>query len=111
MNKQETLQKALDITKGAREEDYGSAKDNFERANILVNAYLFARLIGTSNIAHSLTREEQTIIMMLHKIARLIQSPQHEDSWVDLAGYAACGAEIATADDTGAWLEVGSLED
>lgn len=25
----------------------------------------------------------------------LAASPNHEDSWVDLAGYAACGAELA----------------
>ena len=26
---------------------------------------------------------------------RLAASPNHEDSWVDLVGYAACGAELA----------------
>ncbi|MFN7882545.1 MAG: DUF6378 domain-containing protein [bacterium] len=26
-------------------------------------------------------------------MARLKNSPNHRDSWVDLAGYAACGAE------------------
>ena len=31
------------------------------------------------------------------KIARLIQSPEHPDSWVDLAGCAALGAEVAGA--------------
>ena len=35
------------------------------------------------------------IIMALVKIARLAASPGHEDSWIDLAGYAALGAEIA----------------
>lgn len=28
------------------------------------------------------------------KIARLENDPHHHDSWVALAGYAACGAEI-----------------
>ena len=28
-------------------------------------------------------------------VARLAASPNHEDSWVDLVGYAACGAELA----------------
>jgi hypothetical protein len=32
-------------------------------------------------------------MLALLKIARLQQSPNHRDSWVDLAGYAACGAE------------------
>ncbi len=30
------------------------------------------------------------------KMARLIEAPGHEDSWVDLAGYAACGCEAST---------------
>ena len=36
-------------------------------------------------------------MLALMKIARLKSSEfESEDSWVDLAGYAACGAEIAT---------------
>jgi hypothetical protein len=30
------------------------------------------------------------------KLARLANDDKHEDSWVDLAGYAACGGEVAT---------------
>ena len=29
------------------------------------------------------------------KVARLMETPKHEDSWVDIAGYGACGAEVA----------------
>ena len=35
------------------------------------------------------------IMMALLKIARISKNPQHMDNWVDLAGYAACGGEIA----------------
>jgi hypothetical protein len=31
------------------------------------------------------------------KISRLVESPDHEDSWVDGAGYFALGAEVAGA--------------
>lgn len=34
-------------------------------------------------------------LMALLKIARIEGNPRHRDSWVDLAGYAACGAECA----------------
>jgi hypothetical protein len=34
-------------------------------------------------------------MMALMKIARLENDPSHLDSWTDLAGYAACGAEIS----------------
>lgn len=36
---------------------------------------------------------EVAIMLGLLKIARLKTNPVHRDSWVDLAGYAACGAE------------------
>ena len=39
--------------------------------------------------------EDVAIMMGMLKIARLASNPQHMDSWVDLAGYAACGGEIA----------------
>jgi hypothetical protein len=32
--------------------------------------------------------------MIAVKIARLIQSPNHVDSWRDIAGYAKCGEEV-----------------
>jgi hypothetical protein len=34
----------------------------------------------------------------LLKIARLRANPTHRDSWVDLAGYAACGYEVAAGE-------------
>ena len=33
------------------------------------------------------------LALALLKVARLQGNPEHMDSWVDLAGYAACGAE------------------
>jgi hypothetical protein len=35
------------------------------------------------------------VMMGLLKIARIKTSPAHADNWVDLAGYAACGGELA----------------
>jgi hypothetical protein len=35
----------------------------------------------------------------LIKVARLSTNPTHKDSWIDLAGYAACGAGIALKND------------
>lgn len=32
--------------------------------------------------------------MIVTKVARLIQTPTHLDSWVDVAGYARCGAML-----------------
>lgn len=32
--------------------------------------------------------------MIATKVARLVQTPEHLDSWVDVAGYARCGAML-----------------
>lgn len=35
-----------------------------------------------------------TLDMILDKVARLIKTPDHLDSWVDIAGYARCGVMV-----------------
>ena len=42
------------------------------------------------------SKENVAIMMALLKIARIATGTATEDSFVDLAGYAACGCEIAT---------------
>ncbi|GAA4773131.1 hypothetical protein GCM10023219_20420 [Stakelama sediminis] len=32
--------------------------------------------------------------MIMTKVARLVQSPDHLDSWVDIAGYSRCGVML-----------------
>jgi hypothetical protein len=34
-------------------------------------------------------------MMSLLKLARIRSNPGHSDNWIDLAGYAACGGELA----------------
>ena len=36
----------------------------------------------------------EILAMIVTKVARLIQTPDHLDSWVDVAGYARCGVMI-----------------
>jgi hypothetical protein len=38
--------------------------------------------------------DEVILCMIAVKMSRLIKTPEHEDSWVDIAGYAALGGEI-----------------
>jgi hypothetical protein len=35
--------------------------------------------------------------MILMKLARLANAPKHRDSWLDIAGYTACGADVTEA--------------
>lgn len=78
------LTEANTIVNGARANVYGGPEDNFKRIADLWSAYLNGQAIATTDVANMLA---------LLKIARLKNSPDHRDSWVDIAGYAACGAE------------------
>ena len=46
-------------------------------------------------LGQDVTPEQVALCMTCLKVARLMETPAHEDSWVDIAGYGACGAEIA----------------
>lgn len=69
---------------GSREEDYGSPEDNFA-----VIAALWTAYTGTD-----ITPKDVAMMMALLKIARA-KAGSKPDTYVDLAGYAACGAEIS----------------
>jgi hypothetical protein len=63
---------------------YGPPKIDFDRA---------ARLKAVvAECPDPLARHALEMICI--KIARLIQSPDHEDSWIDVMGYAKCGIEV-----------------
>lgn len=85
MNRKETLEKAMACVLGQREQDHGTPEDNFGRIARLWCAYLGVE-INSCDVA---------MMMALLKIARIAGGSATEDSFVDLAGYAACGAEIS----------------
>jgi hypothetical protein len=86
MTRAETLDKAKKCVCGQRETDYGSPEDNFLTIAKLWSAY--------KNVDFSVI--DVAMMMALLKIARIRTGTATEDSFVDLAGYAACGAEIAS---------------
>lgn len=86
MTRSDILRKAEQCVCGQREQDYGSPEDNFQVIADLWNAY--------KNV--SFTPTDVAMMMALLKIARIKTGTATEDSFVDLAGYAACGGEIAT---------------
>lgn len=71
---------------GHRESDYGSPENNFKIIADLWTAY--------KNI--EFTAKDVSMMMALLKIARIKSDNATEDSFIDLAGYAACGGEIVT---------------
>lgn len=87
MSREEILDKAKECVCGHREQDYGSPENNFKFIANLWNAYLFdnEEVINPTDVA---------MMMALLKIARIKSGGGTGDSFVDLAGYAACGGEI-----------------
>jgi hypothetical protein len=79
----EVLDEASKIVNGERANTYGGPEQSFETIAKLWGSY-FGTVYRPTDVA---------IMLALLKIARLKNSPAHRDSWVDLAGYAACGAE------------------
>ena len=85
--RQRVLREAEKCVCGQREQDYGTPEDSFEMIGNLWTVYLdYATKIDAHDVA---------AMMALLKIARIAKSPDHMDSWCDLAGYASCGGEIA----------------
>ncbi len=89
MNRPDILYKAKQCVCGQREHEYGSPENNFQAIANLWNAYLDKNGVV-------LTPVDVAMMMSLLKIARIKSGTATEDSFVDLAGYAACGGEIAT---------------
>lgn len=90
------LEKARACVCGEREEDYGSPEDSFGCIAELWETYLRAACVSPDAIV-TVTAADVAMLMALLKIARVGTSPVGgtADSFVDLAGYAACGAECA----------------
>ena len=86
MNRATCLKKADECVNGKREQDYGSPESNFLKIADLWSAY-YGAPFSANDVA---------MMMALLKIARISTGTATEDSFVDLAGYAACGCEIAT---------------
>ena len=76
---------------GKREQDYGTPESNFQLIADLWNGYLGGK---TDNPVISVTSVDVSMMMALMKIARIRNGGGSGDSFVDLAGYAACGGEI-----------------
>ena len=85
MNRADILFIAEQLINGDRARDYGDAAENFLRI-----AALWKPILGVN-----VTATDVALCLAQLKIARLIQSPTHQDSWVDAVGYIALGGEIA----------------
>jgi hypothetical protein len=80
---------------------YGGAEDNFKRIARRWSVHMRNRY----GIALELDEIDVASMMIDVKQARLENDPTHRDSWVDIAGYAACGGSINQTRADTAWRE------
>jgi hypothetical protein len=87
MNRGKILDEAKRLTATDRQQTYGDPYINHKRIADLWSVYLETE-ISPSQVA---------LCLSLVKIARLIESPNHLDSYIDLAAYSAIAGEISDA--------------
>lgn len=73
---------------GDRQRDYGPVLPGFERI-----AAMWSAILGIE-----VTAEQYAMCQVATKLGRLAETPNHRDSWLDVAGYAALGAEVAATE-------------
>ena len=93
MDRFDLLDAAKEVV-GDRADEYGTPWQNHERIAVMWTAILGIEV----------EPEQVALCLAAMKIARLSTNLDHQDSWVDLAGYAATGSECLherekTADD------------
>ena len=87
----DVLHKAEKCICNDRETQYGSPEDNFKVISDLWTTYLSSCRPDPVSVSP----QDVAIMMALMKIARIKSGTFKEDSFVDAAGYIACGAEVA----------------
>lgn len=102
MTRAEILDAAKKCVCGQREQDYGTPESNFQLIANLWNSYLGLPYDHSDINEHrdtipKISPTDVAMMMALMKIARIKNGGGTGDSFVDLAGYAACGGEINAA--------------
>jgi len=91
MSRRRTLELALEYVTKDRNVDNGDPEDNFGNIAYLMNWWIKQRY----HARFELSSTDVAVFSMFIKVARLIGNIYKEDNWIDIAGYAACGAETA----------------
>lgn len=86
LSRSEILESARQAVMIDRAATHGDAKSNFSAIAALWSARL-GQKVSPAQVA---------IMLIDLKTARAWGNPSQADNWIDMAGYAACGGEIAT---------------
>lgn len=85
------IDQAQAVVEGERQVNYGSPEDNFKRIASLWEAYLIGR---KQEQLFVIDEKDVAMMMVLMKIARLMNNPNHWDSIKDGIGYFSCLASL-----------------
>jgi hypothetical protein len=85
MNRKEVLDAAARAVLRDRAATHGRPEETFGLIAEFWSSYL----------GQDLSPADAAMLLALLKIARQRQNPSHDDNYLDLAGYAACAAELA----------------
>lgn len=85
MNRAEILDAAIQCVTRDRAATHGDAENTFGRI----------AAIWSARTGVTITPAQVCIMLVDLKTCRAWGNPAHADNWVDMAGYAACGGEIA----------------
>lgn len=95
MTRKDILETAVEITTTDRNEWYGEPEDNFKLIAEFWQSYIKTCVDPGADI--SISAGDVANMMILFKVARAATAlDQKADTFIDIAGYAACGGEIAT---------------
>ena len=92
------LREAARIVCGDRNEQYGEPEDNFRAIAELWEAYVRERCVSKGAVV-CINAADVAMMMVLLKVARTIGGTQTE-TYIDIAGYAACAAEAEANNET-----------
>ena len=93
MTREEILEQAHKCVCGDRDQSYGSPENSFRTIADLWEPYLREKCVSYGADVNIMP-EDVAAMMVLFKMARVATGSYSADSWVDAAGYAACGGEI-----------------
>ena len=83
------LEEVAKIVCSDRASTHGGPEDNF--TNIAKMWSVFKRV--------QFTTRDVAAMMVMVKLSRIIHNPNHRDSWLDIAGYAACTESLEKQDE------------
>lgn len=88
MNRKDVLTTATNLVTGDRADAYGPAAEHFDTV-----AAMWSQIIGVD-----IRPDQVTMCLTLLKMVRANHDPARPDNWVDMAGYASLGSEVAYGD-------------